>query len=231
MRHETPVENPGSWIILWKYWDFEWIRSALRAFKRWSHNRLKKVCKAVGRAPVWQCYNAKDIPNGVQFWFTLLHMDEFHLHKKKCILIPSYFHAPESKHEIKHCRPQEQNHVWDSIFSDLLEFPWKSHICPSNPPKNDALINGEIRNHLEQSILSRLSHFKRFSCQRGRIAQRSPRTRRAPQWQDSSLGYSGNFWDVHLPSTHLWFLWCFDLKFLAYSNGLGKWYIYFILFQ
>jgi hypothetical protein len=139
--------------------------------------------------------------------------------KKKCILIPSYFHAPESKHEIKHCRPQEQNHVWDSIFSDLLEFPWKSHICPSNPPKNDALINGEIRNHLEQSILSRLSHFKRFSCQRGRIAQRSPRTRRAPQWQDSSLGYSGNFWDVHLPSTHLWFLWCFDLKFLAYSNG------------
>lgn len=56
---------------------------------------------------------------------------------------------------------------------------------------NDPLINGEIRNHLEQSILSRLSHFKRFSCQRSRIAQRSPRTRRAPQWQDSSLGYSG----------------------------------------
>jgi hypothetical protein len=97
MRHETPVENPGSWIILWKYWDFEWIRSALRAFKRWSHNRLKKVCKAVGRAPVWQCYNAKDIPNGVQFWFTLLHMDEFHLHKKKMHLDSKLFPRPRKQ--------------------------------------------------------------------------------------------------------------------------------------
>lgn len=111
------------------------------------------------------------------------------------------------------------------------------------PPKNDALINGEIRNHLlEQSILSRLSHFNRFSCQRGRIAQRSPRTRRAPQWQDSSLRHSGmsiyhlpisgsfdaltsSFWPIPMVSGEVIYL----FHSISVRIWTGRWWICFHL--
>ena len=183
MRHETPVENPGSWIILWKYWDFERIRSALRAFKRWSHNRWKKVYKAVGRAPVWQCYNAKDIPNGVQFWFTLLHMDEFHLHKKNASWFQVISTPQKAKMKSNIVVPRNKT-TFGTQFSLIY---WSGHgnltEFPSNPPQKWCTHQWGNKKSSSWAIHT----FQTFTFQQILLSARQNRSTKSPNEEGASV--------------------------------------------